>query len=106
MGVDVLKQQVLNQVVAIVVFIIPYYVTGGRSYYWLASRFVATYSTLCDFGLRYVSNGNVGGVYRFSSVGDENVSDYYVHPVVSLPASLINTNSGNGLSSSTAWGVN
>ena len=107
MEVDALKQQVLNQVVVTVVFITLYYVPGGRTTYWLASRCVYTdNNSYATFQLRVMDVGYTNGYDLYYSDGDVMDGRSYIHPVVSMPASLINANSGNGASTSTAWGIN
>lgn len=77
---------------------------NGSSYYWLASRYVATTnSSYSLFGLRYVNNGNVRGNFMFTSYGNPNDYYYYVRPAVSLKSNIINTD--DGYNETTGWSL-
>ena len=77
---------------------------NGSSYYWLASRYVATNnSSYSNFGLRYVDSGFVGGDNMFNSRGSTDRSDSYVRPVVFLKSNIINTD--DGYNETTGWSL-
>ena len=53
--------------------------------YWLSSRSVILSSSICDFGLQYVSSDGVGGYNVYYSNGNASGSRYAVRPLVSIP---------------------
>ena len=67
--------------------------------FWVAARYVDTYSDYADFGLR-VANTNTGGSYMFNSDGLTYGYDFALRPVVSLPSSLLTGEQTNG-----AWNL-
>ena len=67
--------------------------------FWVASRFVYTYSGSASFGLRYAGT-NTYGYYMFDSYGDAYNYDNRLRPVVSLPSSLLTGEQTNG-----AWNL-
>ena len=75
--------------------------TGTGKWFWLASRFVNCYSGdwFAYFGLRYVSNSNLGGIALFHSTGNTygnlNTEGRRLAPVVSL-GSGVQIKSGEG----------
>jgi len=74
-------------------------VLANSTYFWVASRFVGTYSGNADFGLRRADT-YTGGNGMFDSYGS---TDYYgnrLRPVVSLPSSLLTGEQTNG-----AWNL-
>ena len=67
--------------------------------FWVAARYVITYSDGAFFGLRY-AYANTGGYDMFYSYGNTNGSYYALRPVVSLPSSLLTGEQTNG-----AWNL-
>lgn len=67
---------------------------NGSSDYWLASRYVNTYSSsYADFGLRFVGGGDVNGIIMFYSDSRASYGNgRCVRPVVSLPSNVIDLN--------------
>ena len=64
---------------------------NGTSHYWLASRFAGTSnSSDADFGLHFVTSGNVYGIGMFYSGAHVSSNTTRVRPVVSLPSNIIN----------------
>ncbi len=67
--------------------------------FWVAARYVSTYSSFAAFGLRFAYTGTLG--YRmFYSDGDTNGHDFALRPVVSLPSSLL-----TGEKTNDAWNL-
>ena len=74
-------------------------VLSNSNYFWVSARYVFTYSSYANFGLRN-ANTNMNGDYMFYSNG---AIDYYynrLRPVVSLPSSLLTGEQTNG-----AWNL-
>ena len=67
--------------------------------FWVAARFVNTYSDLADFGLRDAYT-NTRGYFMFDSDGNADGGNYALRPVVSLPSSLLTGEQTNG-----AWNL-
>ena len=67
--------------------------------FWVAARFVSTYSDVAYFGLR-LANTNTYGSDMFGSGGNTNGHDFALRPVVSLPSSLLTGEQTNG-----AWNL-
>ena len=67
--------------------------------FWVAARYVYTYSDYADFGLRVASTGT-GGCSMFFSDGSTDGANYALRPVVSLPSSLLTGEQTNG-----AWNL-
>ena len=67
--------------------------------FWVAARYVNTFSDLADFGLRFAYTCPVG-YDLFSSNGGTNGYDCALRPVVSLPSSLLTGEQTNG-----AWNL-
>ena len=67
--------------------------------FWVAARYVNTYSDYAYFGLRFADT-NTNGFNMFYSGGDANGYDYALRPVVSLPSSLLTGEQTNG-----AWNL-
>ena len=67
--------------------------------FWVAARFVRTYSDFAGFGLRFASTSTDGYV-MFDSNGGTYGSYYALRPVVSLPSSLLTGEQTNG-----AWNL-
>ena len=67
--------------------------------FWVASRYVYTYSDYADFGLR-VAGTNTSGNYLFYSNGNTYNNYSRLRPVVSLPSSLLTGEQTNG-----AWNL-
>jgi len=67
---------------------------NGSSDYWLASRYVNTYSSsYADFGLHFVGGGDVNGIIMFYSDSRASYGNgRCVLPVVSLPSNVIDLN--------------
>ena len=74
-------------------------VLANSTYFWVASRYVYTYSDVAAFGLRYANTGTYG-YGMFGSYGDANCYYYRLRPVVSLPSSLLTGEQTNG-----AWNL-
>ena len=74
-------------------------VLANSTYFWVAARYVNTYSDVAYFGLRYAYT-NTYGNYMFYSDGNTNGDDYRLRPVVSLPSSLLTGEQTNG-----AWNL-
>ena len=67
--------------------------------FWVAARFVVTYSGNARFGLRLAST-STNGCDMFGSDGYTSGYDYALRPVVSLPSSLLTGEQTNG-----AWNL-
>ena len=67
--------------------------------FWVAARFVYTYSSGASFGLR-IANTYTIGCYMFDSDGNTYGSNYALRPVVSLPSSLL-----TGEKTNDAWNL-
>ena len=67
--------------------------------FWVAARYVYTYSDRATFGLRYAGT-NASGYDMFFSDGSPYGNDYALRPVVSLPSSLLTGEQTNG-----AWNL-
>ena len=67
--------------------------------FWVAARYVYTYSDYAYFGLR-VAGTNTGGCGMFYSHGYADGNDDALRPVVSLPSSLLTGEQTNG-----AWNL-
>ena len=67
--------------------------------FWVAARYVSTYSDVARFGLRYAGT-YAGGVDMFVSYGDTDGYCFALRPVVSLPSSLLTGEQTNG-----AWNL-
>ena len=67
--------------------------------FWVAARYVNTYSSIADFGLR-VAYTNTNGCYMFDSDGYADGINYALRPVVSLPSSLL-----TGEKTNDAWNL-
>ena len=67
--------------------------------FWVAARYVDTYSDFADFGLRY-ANTNAYGCGMFNSNGVTYGYAFALRPVVSLPSSLLTGEQTNG-----AWNL-
>ena len=74
-------------------------VLANSTYFWVASRYVDTYSDNANFGLR-VADSNTRGYRMFGSDGYAGIYDYRLRPVVSLPSSLLTGEQTNG-----AWNL-
>ena len=74
-------------------------VLANSTYFWVASRYVATNSDRAYFGLR-LANTNTNGNYMFGSNGNAGSTYYRLRPVVSLPSSLLTGEQTNG-----AWNL-
>ena len=67
--------------------------------FWVAARYVGTYSDYADFGLRS-ANAGAGGFVMFYSDGSTYGLNSALRPVVSLPSSLLTGEQTNG-----AWNL-
>ena len=67
--------------------------------FWVAARYVNTYSSNATFGLRN-ANTNTNGYNMFNSDGNTNGNNYALRPVVSLPSSLL-----TGEKTNDAWNL-
>ena len=76
-----------------------YSILANGTPFWVAARYVVTYSDRASFGLRR-ANTNTGGCNMFDSDGDTDGYDYALRPVVSLPSSLLTGEQTNG-----AWNL-
>ena len=74
-------------------------VLANSTYFWVASRYVDTYSDIANFGLRFADTGT-DGTYMFYSDGNAYNNNYRLRPVVSLPSSLLTGEQTNG-----AWNL-
>ena len=69
---------------------------GNNTYYWVASRYVNTNSSICDFCVSCVDGGDMRAGYLFNSGGNGNNGYYGLFPVVSLSSELIEGNATDG----------
>ena len=67
--------------------------------FWVAARYVVTYSGSAYFGLRY-ANTDTGGFGMFDSYGHTYGYDFALRPVVSLPSRLL-----TGEQTNEAWNL-
>ena len=67
--------------------------------FWVAARYVYTYSSDADFGLR-LADTYTYGYFMFDSDGNTDGYDYALRPVVSLPSSLL-----TGEKTNDAWNL-
>ena len=67
--------------------------------FWVAARYVLTYSAYAYFGLRH-ANTSTDGCDMFNSRGNTGGNLYALRPVVSLPSSLLTGEQTNG-----AWNL-
>ena len=74
-------------------------VLANSTYFWVASRYVYTYSDVADFGLR-IAYTNTNGNNMFYSDGNACYDGDRLRPVVSLPSSLLTGEQTNG-----AWNL-
>ena len=74
-------------------------ILANSTYFWVAARFVSTYSDLAYFGLRF-ANTYTDGYGMFYSYGNTGGNNYALRPVVSLPSSLLTGEQTNG-----AWNL-
>ena len=63
--------------------------------FWVAARYVDTYSSYANFGLRF-AHTRTDGYYMFSSDGGTGGDAFALRPVVSLPSSLLTGEQTNG----------
>ena len=76
-----------------------YSILANGTPFWVAARYVFTYSDYAYFGLRYAYAGT-GGYVMFYSDGSTDGHLYALRPVVSLPSSLLTGEQTNG-----AWNL-
>ena len=72
--------------------------SGTGTTYWVASRCVATYSSDCDFCVRYVDSGGVNAYYLYSSGASTGSRSRALFPVITLNSSLIEGDASTGFS--------
>ena len=65
-----------------------YKVLSNSTWYWVASRYVNTYSDYANFGLRLAGTYTYGA-YMFNSDGIAGISSIRLRPVVSLSSSIL-----------------
>ena len=65
-----------------------YKVLSNSTWYWVASRYVSTYSDYAYFGLR-LAGTYTNGSYMFRSDGGTNHGGFRLRPVVSLSSSIL-----------------
>ena len=70
-------------------------VLANSTEFWVAARYVNTYSGIAGFGLRF-ANTNTRGYGMFFSYGNSVGVSYALRPVVSLPSSLLTGEQTNG----------
>ena len=77
-------------------------VLANSTYFWVASRFVYTYSDYAYFGLRLAATNTDGNFmfYSYGSTGSTGYTYIRLRPVVSLPSSLLTGEQTNG-----AWNL-
>ena len=76
-----------------------YSILANGTPFWVAARYVDTYSDYAYFGLRLAVTGT-GGYGMFGSDGNAYGDDYALRPVVSLPSSLL-----TGEQTNEAWNL-
>ena len=76
-----------------------YSILANSTTFWVAARYVVTYSDYADFGLR-CANTYTNGCFMFYSDGNSNGYGCALRPVVSLPSSLLTGEQTNG-----AWNL-
>ena len=76
-----------------------YSILANSTTFWVAARYVITYSAFAGFGLRF-ANTDTYGYGMFGSNGSTNGAYYALRPVVSLPSSLLTGEQTNG-----AWNL-
>ena len=76
-----------------------YSILANSTTFWVAARYVVTYSDYAVFGLRY-ANTYTNGCFMFYSDGYSNGYGCALRPVVSLPSSLLTGEQTNG-----AWNL-
>ena len=76
-----------------------YSILANGTPFWVAARYVNTYSDNAHFGLRFAGTGT-GGYGMFYSRGGAGGYDCALRPVVSLPSSLLTGEQTNG-----AWNL-
>lgn len=85
----------------------------GWTYYWIASRATSDFSitpTRLSFGLFQIytdrANGNITVTELFSASGSNRMPsyNYYVRPIVTIPANILNVTEGDG-TIDTPWGI-
>ena len=76
-----------------------YSILANSTGFWVAARFVRTYSSFASFGLR-LAHTDTSGCNMFYSDGDTDDGSYALRPVVSLPSSLLTGEQTNG-----AWNL-
>ena len=74
-------------------------VLANSTYFWVAARYVFTFSDYAYFGLRS-ADADTDGCLMFYSDGYTNGINYALRPVVSLPSSLLTGEQTNG-----AWNL-
>ena len=84
-----------------------FYPNSVGTYYWLASRCVIAHNTsYAYFSMHYACDGYINYYSLFSSSGSTGSLAYSLRPIVSLPSTVVDINTGDGKSASTAFGMN
>ena len=71
---------------------------GTNTTYWVASRCVDTYSSICNFLVRYVYSGYVIANYMYDSNDNASGDSRALFPVITLNSSLIEGDASTGFS--------
>ena len=74
-------------------------ILANSTTFWVAARYVNTFSDIAGFGLRYAYT-DTRGYYMFDSYGSTGGNIFALRPVVSLPSSLLTGGQTNG-----AWNL-
>ncbi len=75
-------------------------VLSNSNHYWVAARYVGTYSDFAYFGLRFADTNTYGNYVFYSFNNPLTSNSYGLRPVVSLPSSLLTGEQTNG-----AWNL-
>ncbi len=75
-------------------------VLSNSNHYWVAARYVGTYSDFAYFGLRFADTNTYGNYVFYSFNNPLTSNSYGLRPVVSLPSSLLTGEKTNG-----AWNL-
>ena len=75
-------------------------VLSNSNHYWVAARYVGTYSDFAYFGLRFADTNTYGNYVFYSFNNPLTSNSYALRPVVSLPASLL-----TGEKTNDAWNL-
>ena len=75
-------------------------VLSNSNHYWVAARYVGTYSDFAYFGLRFADTNTYGNYVFYSFNNPLTSNSYGLRPVVSLPSSLL-----TGEKTNDAWNL-